>query len=160
MARRDDHIHGEDALSDVSDLTLIMDNGTEYAFNIESEIGIADDMDAILKDHRNGAARQAFWSAMAERSLLAVKTQEVNLAQMEGDATKAIRKVLESRQEEWVAESSVQAGISRDRDITTQRRVLNDLRYQYGLIRSVKEAVDRRNVVLNRIVETVLPRGG
>jgi hypothetical protein len=160
-AQRNKFMHGEDVLDELSEITLRMDNGAEYSFSIQAETGISDDIDDIIRDQRNGPARQAFWAAMMEKSGRAMRAQEIVLATLEGQQSARCRNYLQGdREGELISEYAVSAAVSREKPVQQARERLNDLKYQFGIIRAVYNAVERRLLVLNRIVDQVLPKGG
>jgi len=149
---------GEDCLDDLQALTVRLESGQIRTFSIPQELAYPTDEDEILEAHRKAPASAAFWDYQTERALYDVRLYETGLEKLEGDARVVKRNALESICDSFVAESAVEAAVASDDYVYKQRNQLNDLRRQYGLLRSVRDAMVRRVSVLNRMADQIAQR--
>ena len=160
VSKQQKTLAGEEALALVDSVTLTI-NGQDFAFVLDDELSIPDSLDDIELVARTAPSKQAFWDGQMERALHDLRKLETRLKEVEGTANKWCRKQLEGEREgELVAENAVQAAVDCRKDVVTLRHTVSQAKYNYGILRSVRDAVSQRVYVLTRLAGNNNKTGG
>lgn len=145
--------YGDDFLSDVAEVVIRLENGKQAKFDVGREVEIPKDEDALREAARRLPAQYAFWAYQTERALQAVRTLERELQANEGDKFFGWRLRLHKDEVidlpiERITDKVLQAAVALDEDLKPQRVTLDEARYQYGVLRSIRDAVEHKRFVI------------
>jgi len=156
--RKSKVMHGEDLLSEIESVILVLENGKKCSFNIRDEVSIPDDANLWERELRRCSERTVFWEYQTERALYKVRRLESQLRRTEGALDPSYRRAFEYKEGAEYREGEIRAAIANDEDVTAVTRKLNIARKNYGYIKSVYHAVKNRGFVLDRLVRTAAPK--
>lgn len=146
---------GEDFLSGLDSLTMTLENNQTVTFDVANEVAIPESFDAIYRAAINASAKYAFWAYQTERSLARVRLAEIELSQLEGEVYSTVRQAVAGKQ--FVESKVIQSVVDTNDDVIASRKALNDLRFTYGTLRSVRDAIANRTQLLNTLVAHARP---
>lgn len=159
-AQRRKKKHGEDCLSHVESITLIMENEVSVTFEIASELGISDTDVGLAQDATTSAARYAFWAYQTERALLTVKECERDTADFEACTYLAWRKDGLLNHGGLPTEGYLRSMLDADRQVRRKREKLADVRHEYAIVRAVRDAVAKRHEILRTLTMRLRSNSG
>jgi hypothetical protein len=143
--------YGEDYLASFDEISLRLENGQEVTFKMEDELCIPTDPLIVVVAHRQSPSRLAFWSAQADRAMLAVRKAERALAEVEAGVDMSSRKYVQEDTEFNVTEKIVQDYVDLHSDVRKARIKYDAARKQFDLLRTMRTAMERRDFTLGRI---------
>lgn len=149
-------IHGEDALPDIESVDIKLANGRTVTFEVHRELHVPTDPDKIVEASSKSPARYAFWAAQAERALAHVRRLEFRFAQAEAvvdlRVRESYRQGLMKDTEDWYTERKVTSIVVKEPEVKSAQTKLNEAKYRYGVLRSIRNAVEHRGFVLRTLV--------
>lgn len=147
----------EDFLNNVDAISIRLDNGEVVELVIADEVEIPTDIDELVSAGRKSAAKLAFWSYQAERALEDVRRCEQKLATTEGRHYDLYRLFFTDEAGVDPTEGMIRAKIDQDTQVRQSRLALRRRRREYGLLRAVRDAVDRRDSMLRALLHRYEP---
>jgi len=153
--------HGEDFLSGIEKLVLILDSGQRVIFDIGNETndypaGYPAKPSDVQKTSQRAVERYAFWAYQTERTLALVREQESAVAYLRAKADEQVRnesaKQAKCGQIPYVSEALIEAAIILLPEVIDAEGALSALRQQYGMVRAVRDAVEHRLYVLRAML--------
>jgi len=159
MSRRREQrtAQAEDYLADVAAITIKLENGEEVELDIASETYVPTDSEELAEAARRSPAKLAFWAYQTERALEDLRRQEQHLVQYEGRNYDLYRVYFTDEQAVDPTEAMIRAKLDQDSEVRRWRLALRRRRREYGLLRAVRDAVDRRDSVLRTLLHRYEP---
>lgn len=145
------HEHGENALSEIEAITIVLESGRKATFSIESELAVSGDPDDIYAQAQIAHSRFAFWAYQAERALSALRTAETAFAAIEGTRRFAYAKTIKD-EDRYASSAVIEGMLASDPEVQKGREGLNSLREHWNILRSVAAALDHRTHLLRRLL--------
>ncbi len=143
--------HGEDVLSEVEAITLVLESGRKATFSIADELAVAGDPDDLLAQANTAHARFAFWAYQAERALSSLRTAETRFASVEGTRRFAYSKTIKD-DDRYASSAVIEGMLASDQEIQKGREDLNSLRAHWNILRAVASALEHRTHLLRRLL--------
>jgi hypothetical protein len=145
--------YGDDFLRDVEAVVVRLESGKRAKFSVEKEVGLPTDEESLREAARRLPAQYAFWAYQTERALQAVRRLERELQSNEGDKYFGWRLRLHKDEVvdlpiERVTDKVLQAAVALDEELKGQRDTLDEARYQYGVLRAIRDAVEQKRFVI------------
>jgi len=147
--------HGEDYLQSCNTLKLTMENGQQVSFDLRAELAIPASQLALFEAARTAHERYAFWGYQCERALARVRALEIKLSMIEAGYNLSFRKMIREEEAYMVTEGAVRAHVDGQTEVRVARARLNEARRVYGVIRTMKEAMNHRCFALSHMIERV-----
>jgi len=141
-----------DVLADVEAIEVRLENGETVSFNMADELHIPAEAGALAKAARKTAAQVAFWNYQTERALKRVRSAEIKLARDEGKQWLVYRKYHMEEECETPAQGTLRARVDYDRSLWTFRVALQARRKEYGVVRSMRDAVNHRSNMVRTLI--------
>lgn len=145
-------VHGEDYLDQIEAVRLTLEDGSSVQFNFAVELRISRDPERIIIEATRAPARLAFWAYQCERCLSKLRAQERVWDDLRGTAYVQQRRHIDEHTTDMPTEANIQARLDVHPDLKAPKELLDRLRKQYGVLRSLRDALDHRTHVLRRLL--------
>jgi hypothetical protein len=146
---------GEDYLSDLEAVTVILESGESVQFDLSEELDIPTDPTELRDEAERSSARTAFWAYQTERALRKVREAEAAQEQLEGERYISVRDHLMTHPDWKVSkptESMIRSLLSQQGSVGDAKENLLQLRETYGILRAIKEACEHRCFLLRKLI--------
>lgn len=145
---------GEDYLSCLAPLQLLLEDGNTYVFRMADEVPpIPEDPRELLSELRKSASRLAFWAWQEQRALGQLRQVERTLAEREGIEYRTVRRLLSEHGDmEMPTEGNIRAMLAFAPALKTEKDLLAEAQRRYGQVRALREALEHRSHSLRRLV--------
>lgn len=138
-------------LSDVAQVTLVLESKATVVFTPDDEMAIPTDPAEMRQAALRAPAQLAFWSYQTERALRDVRQTEYELTKVEGEMSLVYRQWFLSQKNTYT-EDMVRSRVSVDAKVDALRNQLLTVREIYGIIRATRDSVEHRCYVLRKII--------
>ena len=146
-------LRGEDYLDRVQAVRVTLENGERVTLPIRPEVAIPEDPALMERAARKAAAKLAFWAYQTERGLSRVRKAELEVSEEEGREYEVFRRYYldEGR---TPTEPMLKAALDHlSPKVRAARIALNARRREYGVLRSIRDAVDHRAWILRTLLK-------
>jgi len=144
--------HGENHLAGIEAIKVVLEDGRTVKARMADELAISDDPDILRKQARTAPARLAFWSYQTERALHALRVGERVVATQEGEAYVLQRRYIDEHTTDVPTEANIRARLDILPELNSEKERLDRLRRQYAVLRSLRDALDHRARILQRLL--------
>jgi hypothetical protein len=144
-------MHGEDYLSDLEEIVLVLENAKVVRLKLAGELEIPTDPDALRTAAERGPGRVAFWTYQMERAGGRVRDLERELAKLEAETSLIYGKYLKE-EDERVTDSVLRSRVDIDDHVSSKRKELSDAKTAYGYLRATCGAIEHRMYVLRKLL--------
>lgn len=145
--------YGEDYLNDIVSIRIILENGEVAEFALADELHIPLDPDELVEVASKGPARLSFWAYQEQRALSKVRKLERIYDRKKGDMFLCAKQTLDEDTDfTYSSNDMVKGVVDNQKEVKKARRQLDDAREQYGILRSVREALEHYNYVTRRLL--------
>lgn len=145
MRKRRPTLRSEDYLDRIEAVTITLEDGERVKLRVRPEVTIPEDPVKMERAARRAPARLAFWAYQTEIALSRVRKAELALGQVQGLEYEIHRRDLMENQGRVVTEPMLRASLDhRSPQIRAAMIALNARRREYGVLRSIRDAVDHR----------------
>lgn len=141
-----------DYLSDVAAVRVRLESGEKVEFDLESELNIPTDPHHLAKAARKAPAQVAFWNYQTERALAKLRGAEAKLEYQEGRQLLIWREWYLEEECETPPQGTLKARLDSDLICRPFRVALRARKTEYGIIRSVRDAVDHRARMIRMLI--------
>lgn len=145
-------LHGEDHLAGLEAIEISLESGETLRVRMSDELAIPDDPDERVSEAQRAPARLAFWMYQAERVLHILRGAERELARIEGLLYKRIRTDIDEHTTDMPTEGNIHAQLAYHPDLIPEKEHVDRLRKRYGVLRSLRDALEHRAYVLRRLI--------
>ncbi len=147
-------VYGEDLLPEIESVTIKLENGSVVTFNMEDELCVPDGPIALEVAARRSPSRYAFWAYQTERALAEVRKQEIKLAHVTGEEWLVHKEYYRTETDDrYIAKETLQAHVDISTKVRSEQVRLDGLRKQYGILRSLRDALERRDFTLRKLLD-------
>jgi hypothetical protein len=146
---------GEDLLRHLSSVVVRLESGEEVLFNLDDELAIPHDPEAIMDEAERAPAKTAFWAYQMERALREVRDRENDLEILEGEKYVSVRDHLMTHPDWRVVKPTdalIRSVLAQQDSVGDLREKLSALRESYGILRAVKDACEHRCFLLRKLI--------
>lgn len=142
----------------ITAITLVLESGERVDFDMEEQLCIPSDSDAVVREARRAPSRYAFWSYQTARALAVVRELEQKLDEAEADADLTYRRAYDEQMpgfdktDGYYTESVIRSHVHRESDVRGAKIKLNTARRRYDDLRGIKEAMNHRVFILRKLL--------
>jgi hypothetical protein len=146
-------LHGEDLLSEISEITIKLESGKIVRLDVEEELCVPDGPIALEHAARRSPARFAFWAYQTERALGQVRAEEIKLAHKTGEVWLAHKEYYRKETDDrFIAKETLQSHVDISTEVRSLQIRVDKLRKQHGILRAIRDAVGYRDFVIRKLL--------
>lgn len=143
--------HGEDSLSDIESIEIVLEDGRKATFSMDAELCIPSDPDLLFAEAERAPARYAFWSYQTERALSTLRKAEAEYDRMVAGKELLWRKYYNDHTAEAPTNDMVRARVDQENDVLRAKNRLTSRKREYGILRALRDAQAHRT----RMIESL-----
>lgn len=152
-------VSGDECLSSIAVITLLLDNGRRVSLNVAAEIqppAGASDAIALSRWALRLPSKLAFWRHQERRALAQVRTQERDVKKLRARMDLTYRGMVNTTTDRDSSEFGlISAYVDNDKNVDAAERKLNTLRHAYERVKTVADAVEHQCFIVPRLLHGV-----